>query len=125
MIFAAAAASGQENEVYYQANEVGSPQKVIESEISILIDELTGSADSQDAAVARLVAIGGAAVPYIVGCLGDMRPLATRQVKLPNNYSGARERFRTYEAEVVHEALADLLNEITGKHFSTFQDGSR
>lgn len=110
--------------LFYKIDDISSQGLVLEGEISLLIDDLTKNSDSQDAAVARLVAMGGAAVPYIVSHLGDMRPLATRQVKLPNNYPGARERFRTYEAEVVHEALSDLLNEITGEHFPTFQDGA-
>ncbi|MBC3919509.1 hypothetical protein H8L32_18630 [Undibacterium sp. CY18W] len=99
-------------------------KKSISKEVSHLIDELTQSPKRQEAAFLHLESMGTSAVPHIVAHLSDVRPLAERTVRLPNNFPSAREPSRYYEAEQVHEALSALLNQMTNEKFPVFYDGA-
>lgn len=71
----------------------------------------------------RLEALGEAAVPAIVAHMDDRRALAFHQISLVNHDPNAWESMRHYRPELVVDALAAILNEITGKSFGHIYNG--
>jgi hypothetical protein len=87
-----------------------------------LIEETTQK-DLQMLAFAKLEAMGEAAVPYMVGHLDDERLLPTPMISLANRSPDAFEGIRHYSPKTVHDALAAILNQITGQHFEFVYNG--
>lgn len=94
------------------------------SRVSKLVDETTTSAKRQERALRELEALGSQTVPYLVGHLGDMRPLAKRQLSLENHALNASEGLRHYSPDTVHDALSAVLSQITGEHFVFVYNGA-
>jgi hypothetical protein len=87
---------------------------VMAAKIHRWVDALTHERD-EEKAVAALVSLGPDAAPYLVGELGDMRPLPSESVSI--HMSGSFEGLSHYGPKVVHDAVTLVLNEITGKNF--------
>ncbi|MGH8033144.1 MAG: hypothetical protein ACREO8_12480 [Luteimonas sp.] len=96
----------------------------LSNRVSRLVDETTKSARSQEKALTELGKLGQPAVPYLVGHLGDMRPLARSEISLTNSASNSFEGLRHYSPDTVHDALAAILNQITGKSFEFVYNGA-
>ncbi|HEX7816467.1 hypothetical protein [Dyella sp.] len=97
------------------------------TQISGLIDQTT-QAQTEPEAFLRLESYGENAVPYLVQHLNDMRPLGEKNMVLKNivivDSKKTEQGQRMYSPEVVHDALAALLNQITGKSFEFVYNGS-
>lgn|GEM_PF-929143 len=77
----------------------------------------------QDAIFVRLETLGRPAVPAIVAHLDDRRPLAVEQLALVNRPPNPIEAIRTYEPELIVDALAATLNQVTGQSFDAIYSG--
>ena len=63
----------------------------------------------------QLESIGPAAVPYIVKNMDVRKPLAVTHMRLANKFPNAWEGYRTYRPRQVVDALAAILDLLTGK----------
>lgn len=72
-----------------------------------------------------LIALGPAAVPAMIMQMDDDRPLANSAISLRNTATDAFEAYRHYGPKSIGEALAAILNQITGESFeSTYNGGN-
>ncbi len=69
--------------------------------------------DEEQEAFDSIVALGCHAVPQLVDRMDDRRKLPVRYLRLDNDFPGAFEAFRQYSPEVVTDAVAAILNQIT------------
>ena len=102
----------------------GRGDESLESRISRLVDQTTKSEKAERKAFRELESIGNQAVPYVVGHLGDVRPLAVREITFENKAQDAFEGVRHYGPNTVHDALAAILNQITGQSFVIVYNGA-
>ena len=77
----------------------------------------------QKKAFAQLEALGKAAVPAMIMQMDDRRELPLKAISL-RNPPGFFEGFRHYGPEVVADAIAAILNQITGESFGTMYNGA-
>lgn len=92
-----------------------SNQQQIESRIEYLINSMLIK-ESQSNAFKTLEEMGEEAVPYIVMHMDDRRKLPPRtSISLENKPVNSFEKFRHYKPRLVIDALAAILNQITGK----------
>lgn len=96
----------------------------LEVRISGLVDAMTRSERAERAAFEELESLGSQAVPYMVGHLKDMRPLAARSIRFTNKAPDAFEGERHYSPATVHDAIAAILNHVTGEHFVFVYNGA-
>jgi len=96
----------------------------LEIHVSNLVNRMTISERAGRKAFSRLESIGPQVIPHLICRLDDMRPLAIRDITLENKSQDAFETFRNYSPETVHDALAAILNQITGHHFLFVYNGS-
>ena len=73
-------------------------------------------------AFADLEALGEAAVPAMIMFMDDRRELPLKEISLRNG-PDAFETFRTYGPKVVADAIAAILNQVTGEDFGTIVHG--
>jgi hypothetical protein len=95
----------------------------IAARVSVLVEAALVK-DKETQAFAELETMGIEATPYLVGHLDDMRPLPVQQISLVNNSPKAFEELRHYGPKVVHDALAAILNQVTGQHFVFVYNGA-
>jgi hypothetical protein len=81
------------------------------------------SAEKQQALFDRLVAKGPPAVPAIVGLMDDRSRLPVPMISLDNNSPSAFEGRRLYGPKLMVDALAAVLNQITGENFGFIYNG--
>jgi hypothetical protein len=91
--------------------------------VAALVNNTVG-ASTEASAFAELERLGDPAVPYIVGHLSDFRSLPIRAISLENKSPTAFEGFRHYAPETVHDALAAILNQLTGQSFEAVYNGA-
>ena len=96
----------------------------MKSSVSRLIDKTARSEKAAQKAFDELESLGSQVAPYLVGHLGDMRPLAVREISLQNRTSDAFEGVRHYGPEVMHDALAAILSQMTGESFVFVYNGA-
>jgi hypothetical protein len=94
----------------------------VATRVSALVNDMV-DARREESAFSSLEALGRPAVPYMVGHLSDFRPLPVADISLRNNFPGAFEESRMYSPKTVHDALAAILNQITGEHFEFVYNG--
>jgi len=87
-----------------------------------LIDATLSKSTQRDALL-QLEAIGPKAVPSIILLMDDRRTLAVRAIELKNTGPDSWEDSRYYRPELVVDALAAILNQITGEHFGFSYNG--
>ena len=92
--------------------------------VSKLVDETTKSEKRQGKALKELETLGSQAVPYLVGHLQDIRPLAKSRMSFAHKTAGAFEGLRHYSPDTVHDALSAVLNQVTGKNFVFVYNGA-
>ncbi|MGS1078566.1 hypothetical protein [Pseudoxanthomonas beigongshangi] len=102
----------------------GQKIKRLEGRVSQLVDQTTKSEKAEQRSFNELESIGDQVVPYLVGHLADVRPLAAREIRFNNKWSDAFEGVRHYAPVTVHDALAAILNQITGKNFVFVYNGA-
>ncbi|MEE7546421.1 hypothetical protein HF319_04685 [Xanthomonas sp. Kuri4-1] len=102
----------------------GYSNELLETRVSKLVDQTTKSARAERKAFVKLESMGGQAVPYLVGHLGDVRPLAAQEISFENKASDAFEGVRHYGPSTVHDALAAILNQLTGQSFVFVYNGA-
>jgi len=79
---------------------------------------------AEQAAFDELEKLGCAAVPAIIQRMDDRRPLPVRYISLENKSPQAFEAIRQYGPEEVVDALAAILNQLTGQHFEFIYNGA-
>jgi len=75
-------------------------------------------------AFADLEALGCAAVPSIIRRMDDRRKLPIPAISLKNKSPQALEGLRHYGPKEVVDALAAILNQITGQDFGSIYNGA-
>lgn len=94
------------------------------AEVGRLIRRLgSGSAERQRETFAALEKLGEAAVPAIVAQMDDRRPLVEPAISLVNHAPDAFEGIRHYGPEQVVDALAAILNQVSGASFGFIYNG--
>lgn len=81
-------------------------------------------ADRQQALFDQLIALGPDAVPAIITLMDDDRRLPRPAISLVNEAPDAFEGLRHYGPDVLTEALAAVLNQITGEDFGFIYNGA-
>ena len=92
-----------------------SPEKDLRATVRSGIERALAakSQDELQAAFDSILGLGCRAVPDIVDRMDDRRELPIKYLRLTNDSSQAFEAFRQYGPEVVTDALAAILNDIT------------
>ena len=93
----------------------------VEKRVSVLIGKMLNSSTEQQA-FADLEALGCPAVPAIIEQMDDRRKLPDPNISLKNQLP-AFEAMRHYGPQEVVDALAAILNQITGQHFGFIYNG--
>jgi len=91
--------------------------------VSALIEQTTEH-DTEQKAFADLEALGCAAVPAIIERMDDRRSLPDRRISLRNKSPQAFEGIRHYGPEEVVDALAAILDQVTGQDFGFIFNGA-
>lgn len=78
--------------------------------------------ETQRKAFRQLESVTWDAVPALVKLMGDRRPLPEPSISIVNKFPGAFEGLRHYHAQLMVDALAALLNDITGQSFGDLSD---
>lgn len=102
----------------------GRGSKRLDERVSQLVEQTTKSEKAAQRSFNELESIGSQALPYLVGHLGDVRPLAVREISFNNKGQGLFEGRRYYAPVTVHDALAAILNQVTGKNFVFVYSGA-
>ena len=95
----------------------------VEKRVSVLIGKMLNSSTEQQA-FADLEALGCPAVPAIIEHMDDRRSLPDPRISLKNKSPQAFEGLRHYGPEKVVDALAAILNQITGQNFGFIYNGA-
>ena len=105
-------------------------QAAIKTDVRKLIEQIAAlprdnrSAERQQALFDQLIAKGPDAVPTIIALMDDRRRLAVPAISLVNKSPDAFEGMRHYGPELMVDALAAVLNQITGEHFGFIYNGA-
>ncbi|MGZ7031661.1 MAG: hypothetical protein ACXVIJ_06770, partial [Thermoanaerobaculia bacterium] len=86
--------------------------------------EKTVHRDTEAQAFQDLESLGCAAVPSILRRMADRRKLPLHYIALKNTARGSFEAVRQYAPELVVDALAAILNQVTAQHFGFIYNGS-
>jgi hypothetical protein len=97
-----------------------SPQ--IDKRVTALIAQMMDT-KTEEQAFADLESLGCPAVPAIIEQMDDRRKLPDPRISLRNKAPDAFEGLRHYGPEKVVDALAAILNQITGQHFGFIYNG--
>lgn len=94
-----------------------------ETRVLSLLDKCTKSELDQEEAFAQLIKMGRAAVPGLVLHMNDRRRLPSPAITLENSDPSAFEAVRHYTPELVVDAIAAILNQLTGEYFGGIESG--
>jgi hypothetical protein len=94
----------------------------LSGKVKALVDAMLNRR-KQKKAFAELEALGTAAVPAMIMQMDDRRELPVKAISL-RNPPGSFEGFRHYGPEVVADAIAAILNQITCESFGTMYNGA-
>ena len=115
---------------YLLAHWQSDPAWPHQTEVAALIAELAALSRFERSApavqrriFARLEAFGRPAALAMIAQMEDRRPLADRAISLENHDPNAFEGLRHYGPETITDALAAILNQITGDHFGFIYNG--
>ena len=102
----------------------GIPQNAkIDKRVGVLIEK-TLKIRSERKAFADIEALGCPAVPAIIQRMDDRRSLPDPNISLRNKSPNAFEAVRHYGPEQVVDALAAILNQLTGQNFGLIYNGA-
>jgi len=99
------------------------PTGTVDQRVSVLIGQML-SASTEQKAFADLEMLGCQAVPSIIQQLDDRRDLPIPQISLRNKSPQAFEGIRHYGPMKVVDALAAILNQVTGRSFGFIYNGA-
>lgn len=108
----------------YPAN-CGTPRgaRDIDERVGVLIERMTNAKTEQEA-FSDLEALGCPAVPAIIRRMDDRRALPDSRISLRNKSPKAFETLRHYGPVEVVDALAAILNQLTGQDFGFIYNGA-
>jgi hypothetical protein len=86
-------------------------------------EERRSGSTAQQQLFDQLIALGPEAVPAIIEQMDDHRPLPNQAISLTNHAPDAFEGIRQYTPEVMVDALAAVLNQLTGENFGFIYNG--
>lgn len=95
----------------------------IDKRVAALIERMV-KVETEAEAFADLEALGCAAVPSTIQRMDDRRSLPDPSIELVNKSPKAFEGIRYYGPTQVVDALAAILNQVTGKHFGFIYNGA-
>jgi hypothetical protein len=95
----------------------------VEKRVSVLVGKMLNRSTEQQA-FADLEALGCPAVPAIIERMDDRRSLPDPRISLKNKSPQAFEGLRHYGPQEVVDALAAILNQITGQNFGFIYNGA-
>jgi hypothetical protein len=95
----------------------------IDQRVAALIERML-KADTEKKAFSDLEALGCPAVPATIQRMDDRRSLADPQISLLNKSPDAFESMRHYGPRQVVDALAAILNQVTGQDFGFIHNGA-
>jgi hypothetical protein len=91
--------------------------------VAALIEKMLNK-NTEQQAFAELEALGCPAVPAIVKRMDDRRNLPDPRISLRNKSPQRFEGLRHYAPQTIVDALAAILNQITGQHFGFIYNGA-
>ena len=94
----------------------------LEKHVAVLIGKMVNRT-TEHQAFADLEALGCPAVPIIIKQMDDRRNLPDHSITLTNKFPQAFEPQRFYGPEKVVDALAAILNQMTGEDFGDIFNG--
>ncbi len=95
----------------------------IDKRVAVLIERMSAQKTEQQA-FTDLESLGCPAVPAIIERMDDRRKLPDPRISLRNKSPDAFEGLRHYGPEKIVDALAAILNQITGKDFGFISNGA-
>jgi hypothetical protein len=95
----------------------------IDKRVAALIEKMSDQKTEQQA-FNDLESLGCPAVPAIIHHMDDRRKLPERSISLRNKSPNAFEGLRHYDPEKIVDAVAAILNQITGKDFGFIYNGA-
>ncbi len=95
----------------------------VEKQVSLLIVRI-GNRSTEQQSFADLEALGCQAVPAIIKHMDDRRRLPDPRISLRNKSPQAFEGLRHYGPQEVVDALAAILNQVTGQDFGFIYNGA-
>jgi hypothetical protein len=95
----------------------------VEKRVAVLVGKMLKSSTEQQA-FADLEALGCSAVPSIIERMDDRRTLPVPHISLRNKSPQAFEGMRFYGPKKVVDALAAILNQVTGQSFGFIFNGA-
>ena len=95
----------------------------VDQKVASLINK-TVHKQTEHKAFADLEALGCAAVPSIIRQMDDYRALPDPSISLQNKSANAFEGVRHYGPKKVVDALAAILNQLTGQDFGSIYNGA-
>jgi len=95
----------------------------IDENVAALVRKTLNTGTEQQA-FADLESLGCPAVPAIIKQMDDRRKLPAPHISLKNKSSHSLEGMRNYAPEQVVDALAAILNQITGQDFGFIYNGA-
>ena len=107
----------------FRAEASSSSSDLMANRVADLVDSVLQK-DHEQEAFTKLEALGMEGVPYLVSHLSDYRRLPIQAISLSNKSVNAFEGLRHYGPEVVHDALAAILNQISGQSFEFVYNGA-
>jgi hypothetical protein len=96
----------------------------MDKRVAALIERMTKGGVKEQKAFSDLEALGCAAVPAIIARMDDRRDLPDQRISLVNKSPDAFEGRRHYGPEEVVDALAAILNQLTGQSFGFIYNGA-
>jgi hypothetical protein len=98
-------------------------ERSIDKQVAVIIEKAVVQKTEQQA-FSDLEALGCAAVPAIIKRMDDRRNLPDPRISLKNKSPDAFEGMRHYGPQSVVDALAAILNQITGRDFGFIYNGA-
>ncbi len=95
----------------------------IDKRVAVLIERMSDQKTEQQA-FTDLESLGCLAVPAIIERMDDRRKLPDPRISLSNKSPDAFEGLRHYGPQKIVDALAAILNQITGKDFGSIYNGA-
>jgi hypothetical protein len=105
------------------ANCSAAQDPTTDKHVAVLIERMVKSGTEQKA-FSDLEALGCRAVPAIVRRMDDRRGLPDPRTSLRNNSPDAFEAVRQYGPQQIVDALAAILNQMTGQDFGFIYNGA-
>jgi hypothetical protein len=125
VVAAAIAVAGAACTIRSRADAALKPDEA-DRRVGVLIEKVLAATtqSAQQRAFDEIEALGCAAVPSIIRRMDDRRKLPIAYIALKNTSPNAFEAFRQYGPEEMVDALAAILNQLTGEHFEFIYNGA-